>query len=187
MRRPGSTDRHLGLIDRIRTAAPDASLRSSFIVGYPGETEDDADELADFLEAAQLDWAGFFAYSPELGTDAEKLDGRVDPDEIAVRLRELTEIQDAITAEKNAAMVGSVVSVLVDQVEDGVPVGRSYREAPDIDGMITLDDARPGEWVEATITGSYGADLVGEVLSTRQPNDIGLLGVRLAPNSKVMP
>ena len=164
MRRPGSTDGHLGLIERIRAAAPEAALRSSFIVGYPGESEDDVEELAAFLVAAQLDWAGFFHYSPEVGTDAFDLGGRVDPDEIAARTRELTAIQDDITAQKNAGHVGTNLSVLVDQVEDGVPVGRSYREAPDIDGMIALDVGDPGEWVNAEITGSYGTDLAGRVL-----------------------
>jgi len=163
MRRPGSTDGHLGLIERIRQAAPHAALRSSFIVGYPGETEDDVDELAEFLRVARLDWAGFFHYSPELGTDAFDLAGRVDPAEVAARTRELTQIQDEITAEKNGEMLGEVVSVLVDQVEDGVPVGRSFREAPDIDGLITLDGGLPREWVTAEITGSYGTDLVGAV------------------------
>ena len=163
MRRPGSTDGHLGLIERIRQAAPDAALRSSFIVGYPGETEDDVDELAEFLCEARLDWAGFFHYSPEVGTDAYELADRIDPDEVAARTRELTSIQDDITAEKNAEVIGRTLAVLVDQVEDGVPVGRSYREAPDIDGMIALDAGSPGDWVEATITGSYGTDLVASV------------------------
>ena len=181
MRRPGSTDGHLGLIERIRHAAPDAAFRSSFIVGYPGETEDDVDELASFLIEARLDWAGFFHYSREIGTDAYELADRVDVDEVAARTRELTAIQDDITAEKNAAVIGSTLAVLVDQVEDGVPVGRSYREAPDIDGMITLDAGEPGEWLQATITGSYGADLVGAAVggshaSPRSHNATGVGG-----------
>lgn len=165
MRRPGSTERHLDLIERIRSADPDAALRSSFIVGYPGESEADFEELAEFLDLARLDWAGFFHYSPELGTDAERLGGRVEPSVIAERTRELTLVQDEITAHKNNDRVGRVHRVLVDQVEDGVPVGRSFREAPDIDGMIALDRGEPGEWVDALITGSYGTDLVAEVVS----------------------
>lgn len=166
MRRPGSTDAHLKLIERIREAAPDAALRSSFIVGYPGETDDDVDELSSFLEAAQLDWAGFFHYSPELGTDAYDKPGRVDPDEVAARARELSSFQDDITASRNADMVGQEIGVLIDQVEDGIAVGRSYREAPDIDGMITLDGGEPGTWVTATVTGAYGPDLAATVGST---------------------
>ena len=163
MRRPGSTPSHLGLIDRIRAAEPEAALRSSFIVGYPGETEDDVEELADFLVQADLDWAGFFPYSPEVGTGAVDLPGRIDPDEVAVRVRELTRVQDVITARRNAEQVGRIRTVLVDQVEDGVPVGRSFREAPDIDGLICLDSGSPGDWVEAEISGSYETDLVAEV------------------------
>jgi ribosomal protein S12 methylthiotransferase len=164
MSRPGNGDRYLQLIERIRVAAPDAALRSSFIVGFPGETEDDVETLAEFLRAARLDWAGFFPYSAEDGTPAALLPGRVDPEVMAGRLRYLQQIQDEMTAQANSAQVGRRMKVLIDQVEDGVPVGRTYREAPDIDGMITLDQGYPGEWVDATITASYGVDLAAEVV-----------------------
>lgn len=166
MRRPGGTASHLRLIARIRSAEPQAALRSSFVVGYPGETDPDVDELIDFLVAAGLDWAGFFPYSPEAGTAAVDLPGRISPVEVAARVRELTAAQHAITARRNAEQVGRRLPVLVDQVEDGTPVGRSYREAPDIDGLICLDRGSPGEWVEAEITGSYETDLVAEVRHT---------------------
>jgi ribosomal protein S12 methylthiotransferase RimO len=159
MKRPGSGERHLDLITRIREAAPDAALRSSFIVGFPGETEDDVDELAEFLEAARLDWAGFFPFSPEEGTPAAGFDNQVDDDEKATRLRHLQEIQDDVTTAANLAQRGSVVEVLVDQVEDGHAVGRSYRQAPEIDGVIILDRGAPGDWLTAEITGGYGTDL----------------------------
>ena len=165
MRRPGSGEKHLALIDRILSAAPDAAKRSSFIVGYPGETDDDVEELAQFLRAAQLDWAGFFPYSAEEGTDASLLSNQVPPEEIAERLRYLHVLQDDITAQRNAAAVGRRLSVLVDQVEDGLPVGRSYREAPEIDGMIVLDRGKAGEWVEAEIDGGYGNDLSATVVT----------------------
>ena len=163
MRRPGSAESHLNLIARIRAAEPEAALRSSFIVGYPGETEGDVEELADFLAAAELDWAGFFPYSPEEGTRAFDMPGRIGATEAAARVRELSRIQDEATARRSAAQVGRTLRVLVDQVEEGVPVGRSYREAPDIDGLICLDAGRPGEWVEAEVTGSYETDLAAEV------------------------
>ena len=99
MRRPGSTEAHLDLISRIRDADAQAALRSSFIVGYPGETDEDVEELAEFLRAARLDWVGFFQYSTEIGTHAETLGGRIDPVEIGERTRELTDIQNEITAE----------------------------------------------------------------------------------------
>ncbi len=165
MKRPGSGERHLALIDEIRTAAPEAALRSSFIVGFPGETDDDVDRLAEFLEVARLDWAGFFPYSPEEGTPAAGYDDQVPEEARGERLRHLQALQEDITAVRNADQIGKDLEVLVDQVEDGVPVGRSYREAPEIDGVVVLDRGTPGEWVTATITGGYGTDLIGAVSS----------------------
>jgi len=166
MRRPGSGERHLGLIDRIRRAAPDASTRSSFIVGYPGETEDDVDGLVEFLEEAKLDWAGFFPYSAEEGTDSATMPDQVPASAISERMRYVQGIQDEITMTKNTAMVGRSLSILVDQVEDQQPVGRSYREAPEIDGLIILDEGDPGEWVTGVIEGAYGTDLSGKVVES---------------------
>lgn len=165
MRRPGDGEAHLALAARIRASAPEAALRSSFIVGFPGEDDDDVAGLAEFLAAAQLDWAGFFPFSPEAGTPAAGLPGQVPAEEAAERVRLLEAIQERITAERNAAQVGRVAEVLVDLVEDGTPVGRSHREAPEIDGMILLDRGRAGEWLQARITGSYGSDTVAEVLA----------------------
>ncbi len=165
MKRPGDGDRYRRLIEDIRSSAPDATLRSSFIVGFPGETEDDVEQLAEFLQDVRLDWAGFFPYSAEQGTPAADMANHVARPEIEERLRHLQAIQEDITADANAATVGDVISVLVDQVEDGVPVGRSSREAPEIDGMITLDRGRPGDLVEVEITGAFGPDRDGVVVS----------------------
>lgn len=164
MRRPGSGEDHLALLDTVREAAPDAATRSSFIVGFPGETEDDVDGLADFLSAAHLNWVGLFPYSAEEGTPAATMPGQVPDDEKLARLRHLQRVQDEITAAGNASQVGRVLEVLVDQVEDGQAVGRSYREAPEIDGVIILDKGRPGEWLRAEITAAYGADVSAEVV-----------------------
>ena len=164
MKRPGNGDAHLALIESIRSAAPAAAMRSSFIVGFPGETEADVEELAAFLEAAQLDWGGFFPYSAEEGTSAADLDGRIDDDEVGERLRYLQGIQEEITASRNAEQVGTVVEVLVDQVEDGTAVGRSFRQAPEIDGVVLLDAGVPGEWLRASVTGAYGTDLDATVV-----------------------
>ncbi|MCL1587638.1 MAG: 30S ribosomal protein S12 methylthiotransferase RimO [Actinomycetia bacterium] len=165
MRRPGSGDGHLALIERIRSAAPDAATRSSFIVGFPGETESDVEDLAEFLRQARLDWAGFFPYSREEGTTAAEMDDQLPADMIGERLRYIQTIQEEITAEKSVASVGNTVRVLVDQVEDGQPVGRSFREAPEIDGVILLDKGTAGEWVNATIVGAYGTDTTATVVS----------------------
>jgi ribosomal protein S12 methylthiotransferase len=166
MRRPGSGERHLELIARIRSAAPDAATRSSFIVGYPGETEDDFNQLVEFLGEAKLDWAGFFPYSAEEGTTAATLPDQIPADVISERLRHVQRIQDDITASANASMVGVRLEVLIDQVEDGRAVGRSYREAPEIDGVVLLDSGEPGEWVDADVIGAYGTDLSARVVAS---------------------
>ncbi|HEX2191654.1 MAG TPA: MiaB/RimO family radical SAM methylthiotransferase [Acidimicrobiales bacterium] len=159
MRRWGDGDRFLARIRAIRAREPEATFRSSFIVGYPGETEDDHDRLLDFLVEAQLDWAGFFPFSREEGTYAAGLDGTVDEHLVAERLRELSELQDGITAGRRAALIGSTVEVLVD--EPGV--GRSHREAPEIDGVVSLPaDLTVGSFAAVTVTGAAGPDLEAE-------------------------
>jgi ribosomal protein S12 methylthiotransferase len=163
MKRPGDGSRHLELISRIRAAAPDAALRSSFIVGFPGETDDDVSALEDFLVEARLDWVGMFPYSAEEGTPAASFDGKVPERETAERLRYLQAVQEDITATRNQEQVGRRLRVLVDQVEDGQAVGRSYREAPEIDGVVLLDRGRPGEWLDVDVTGAYGTDLVASI------------------------
>jgi ribosomal protein S12 methylthiotransferase len=156
MRRWGDGERFLRRIESIRRREPSAAFRSSFIVGYPGETEEDHDALLRFVEEAQLDWAGFFAYSQEDGTLAAGLDGAVDSGLVAERLLELSELQDRITASRREALIGDIVEVLVD--EPGV--GRSHREAPEIDGIVSVPRESPvGEFAKVTVTGAAGPDL----------------------------
>ena len=156
MRRWGDGDRFLARIAAIRDREPDASFRSNFIVGYPGETEADHDALLAFVEAAQLDWCGFFAYSPEEGTYAMELDGEVDAGLRDDRLAELRELQDDITAAKRDLLVGAEVRVLVDETG----VARSHREAPEIDGVIQVpDDLEVGAFHDLTVTAALGPDL----------------------------
>jgi ribosomal protein S12 methylthiotransferase len=156
MRRWGDGERFLRRIADIRAADPDATFRSSFILGYPGETERDHDLLLEFLEAAQLDWAGFFPFSREDGTHAAGLDDQVPPDLALERLRECAELQDAITAAKRDALIGAVRRVLV----DAPGRGRTVHEAPEIDGIVYLPgDLRVGSLVDVTITGAEGPDL----------------------------
>ncbi len=161
MKRWGDGERFLERIAAIRTAQPLAAFRSSFIVGYPGETEEDQRLLVEFLEAAQLDWAGFFTYSPEDGTVGATLPNPVDPQLAMERLRELTEVQDRITAAKRDARVGTRHVVLADTAT----TGRSTAEAPEIDGVIYFDTPQvPGSLLICEITGSRGVDLEATVI-----------------------
>ena len=156
MRRWGDGDRFSALVERIQRREPDATFRSNFIVGYPGETEEDHDELLAFVADVGLDWCGFFAFSEETGTHAEGLDGAVPAPLVAERLRELGELQDAITASKRDALIGRQVEVLVD--EPGW--GRTHREAPEIDGLVEVPADLPvGEFATLTVTGAAGPDL----------------------------
>ena len=157
MRRWGDGGRFLERIEAIRRREPDAAFRSNFIVGYPGETEDDHDALLAFVEEAQLDWCGFFRYSEEAGTYAAGLDGAVDPGLVAERLDELTERQDAITAARRLDLVGREVEVLVDRPG----TGRTHREAPEIDGVVGVPaDLAVGTFHVVRVTDAIGPDLL---------------------------
>ncbi len=159
MRRWGNGEKFQRRITDIRAREPQAAFRSNFIVGYPGETEDDHDELLRFVEEAEVDWCGFFAYSPEAGTYAADLDGQVDDELVAERLSELRELQDAITARKRDELIGSQVEVLVDTPG----TARSHREAPEIDGVIGVPGhLAPGTFSTLTVTGALGPDLEAE-------------------------
>jgi ribosomal protein S12 methylthiotransferase len=157
MRRWGDAERFLARIERIRAAEPAATFRSSFILGYPGETEDDQRQLVRFLEEAQLDWAGFFPFSKEEGTPAGDMDDQV-PHALALeRLAECSEVQDAITSASRDASVGQTRTVLVDSPGNA----RSVHEAPEIDGIIAVPaELAVGEFHEVVITGSFGTDLL---------------------------
>jgi ribosomal protein S12 methylthiotransferase len=159
MRRWGDGQRFLDRIADIRKREPDAAFRSNFIVGYPGETEEDHDQLLDFVEKAELDWCGFFAYSPEDGTYAKDLDGQVPEGLMRERLSELSEMQDGITSRRRDDLVGRTMNVLVD--EEGV--ARSHREAPEIDGIIEVPASlEVGQFFDVTVTSAMGPDLVAE-------------------------
>jgi ribosomal protein S12 methylthiotransferase len=162
MRRWGDGARFLERIEAIRAAAPDAAFRSNFIVGYPGETESDHDQLLEFIDAARVDWCGFFAYSREEGTYAADLDGVVPRPLVEERLTELRERQDAITASRRDDLVGTEVTVLVDTPGEA----RSHREAPEIDGVVTVPtDFEVGTFQRVRITGAEGPDTHAEPLA----------------------
>ena len=157
MRRWGDKDRFLDRIERIRRLDDTATFRSSFILGYPGETEADHDQLLEFLSEAELDWAGFFLFSAEEGTLAYDLPDQVDPGLALERLRECTELQDRTTAERRDRLVGQRRSVLV----DAVGVGRTVHEAPEIDGVVRVPGSLGvGSISEMTIVESLGVDVV---------------------------
>ena len=159
MRRWGDGQRFLDRIADIRKREPDAAFRSNFIVGYPGETEEDHDQLLDFVEKAELDWCGFFSYSAEDGTYAKDLDGQVDQGLMRERLSELSEMQDGITSRRRDDLVGRTMNVLVD--EEGV--ARSHREAPEIDGIIEVPTSlEVGQFYDVTVKSAMGPDLVAE-------------------------
>jgi len=163
MRRWGDGERFLSRIDDIRSLEPEATFRSNFIVGYPGESQADHDQLIEFVNAAQLDWCGFFAYSAEQGTYAADLDGAVPDPLVHERLRELSELQDAITAHRRDLLIGREIQVLVD--EPGI--ARSHREAPEIDGIVQVDDElEVGALHLVDIDGAFGPDL----LAVGRPN-----------------
>jgi len=161
MRRWGDGQRFLDRIADIRSRDSSSAFRSNFIVGYPGETEADHDQLLAFVEAAQLDWCGFFAYSPEEGTYAYDLDGAVPESLVRERLSELSEMQDAITARKRDELIGSTIEVLV----DSPGVGRSHREAPEIDGIVELPESLAvGQFHQVRVADALGPDLIAEVV-----------------------
>ncbi|MBO0692809.1 MAG: 30S ribosomal protein S12 methylthiotransferase RimO [Acidimicrobiaceae bacterium] len=160
MRRWGDGPRFLERVANIRRRYPDAAFRSSFIIGYPGETEDDQDQLLRFLEEAELDWAGLFPFSPEEGTHAAGLADQVPPSLVEERLAECSELQDGITARRRQELVGTGARVLVDRPG----VGRSHREAPEIDGIIRIPThLATGTFVDVQITAAFGVDLEGSV------------------------
>jgi ribosomal protein S12 methylthiotransferase len=164
MRRWGDGERFLRRIEDIRVRMPDAAFRSNFIVGYPGETEADHDELLQFVHDAQLDWCGFFAYSEEAGTYAAGLPQKVDASLAAARLAEVRAVQDEITAARRAALIGTTTTVLVD--EPGI--ARSHREAPEIDGIVVVpEDLAPRGFVTVEVIGAAGPDLEARPVPAR--------------------
>jgi ribosomal protein S12 methylthiotransferase len=159
MRRWGDGERFLRRIADIRAADAHATFRSSFILGYPGETERDHDQLLAFLAEAQLDWAGFFPFSNEAGTHAAGLPDQVPAPLALERLRECAELQDGITAARRDLLVGERRQVLV----DAPGRGRTVHEAPEIDGIVHLpEDTVAGELLSVVVTAAVGPDLTAE-------------------------
>lgn len=168
MRRFGDTERFLELLDTIRAKAPTAGVRSNFIVGFPGETEEDFKELERFLTSARLDAIGVFGYSDEEGTEALGYDDKLDEDTIAERLAHLSRLAEELTAQRAEERIGDTVRVLVESIddEDGA-VGRAEHQAPETDGQVIFTGSAglaPGRIVEAKVVATEGVDLVVELL-----------------------
>ena len=158
------------LIAKIRAYLPDVALRSTFILGYPGETEEDFHELLAFLQEYRLDWVGAFPYYREEGTAAAKIKPQVHPATRKRRARRLIQEQQAISLRKNRELIGREIMVLLEKEEDAGWVGRSYREAPEIDGLIKLEGAagdaqrlQPGSFVRAVVTGADVYETYAEI------------------------
>jgi ribosomal protein S12 methylthiotransferase RimO len=159
MRRFGDAESFLGLLERIRKENPEAAVRSNFIVGFPGETEEDLQVLADFLSAADLDAVGVFGFSDEEGTEGNTLSGKVPEAEIAERVEWITSLVDELIADKAASRIGERHQVLVEGVEDGKAFGRAEYQGPD-DGICVLDfPADVGALVWGRVSDSNGVDL----------------------------
>lgn len=168
MRRFGDTDRFLELLDTIRGKAPEAGVRSNFIVGFPGETEGDLAELERFLTGARLDAIGVFGYSDEEGTEAATYDTKLDEDVVAERLAHISRLAEELVSQRAEERLGETVRVLVESVdgEDGV-YGRAAHQAPETDGQVLLTSGEGlavGRMVEAKVVGTEGVDLVAEPL-----------------------
>jgi ribosomal protein S12 methylthiotransferase len=166
MGRPGDAERYLELIDRIRDRLPDVALRSSFIVGFPGETEDDLRELEAFLEAARLEWVGVFAFSPQDGTPAAAMTDDLLPEaELEARRSRIMELQAPIATERLARFVGRTLPVIVEEPfsSGDLAFGRSPLQAPDVDGLVVIHGSgrslEAGQIVTVEVTGVTGFDM----------------------------
>jgi ribosomal protein S12 methylthiotransferase len=177
MRRFGDRERFVRLIEQIRGLAPDAGIRSNFIVGFPGETEADVAELQAFLAEARLDAIGVFGYSDEDGTEAASLPGQLPESEIADRVEEMASLADELMAERAADRVGQSVEVLIDEVlPEGRYLGRAEHQAPEVDGATEVRSVRPllpGDLVTAVVTGSAGVDLEADADAASGDRDAG--------------
>lgn len=164
MRRPANVEWVHRTLARMRAALPDLALRTTFIAGYPGETEEEFQTLLDFVEEIRFDRVGVFTFSFEPGTSSEALGDPVPEEEKEARRRRLMEIQQRISLERNQAQVGRSLSVLIEGQAEGISLGRSYRDAPEIDGMVLVEgEIPPGEMVPVRVTGALPYDLSGVV------------------------
>ena len=164
MRRFGDNEKFLHLINQIRVLSPEAGIRSNFIVGFPGETEEDFNELATFITEAKLDAVGIFGYSDEDNTEALNLEDKIEPEIIAERVESLSSLADEMVSNRAQARIGEKVRVLIDDAE--LQEGRAAHQGPEVDGSTTFigTDFKIGQYVDAVVIDSMGADLVAKPL-----------------------
>lgn len=167
MRRPDTKEQITALLKKLRERVPGVVIRSTFIVGFPGETEEQFQELKDFIQEQRFDHAGFFTYSKEEDTPAANMDGQVDDDVMQDRYHEIKAVQSLISQEKNESLVNQVLEVIVEgHTEDGTSYGRSYRQADDVDDLVYIEDdttSKVGDIVKVRILQGFTEDLVGEL------------------------
>jgi tRNA A37 methylthiotransferase MiaB len=164
MRRFGDSEKFLHLISQIRALDPQAGIRSNFIVGFPGETQEDFDGLAEFITNAQLDAVGIFGYSDEDNTEALALGEKIEAEVIAQRVESLSSLADEMVSQRAQMRIGQSVRVLI---EDGqLQEGRAAHQGPEVDGTTTFvgTDYKAGEYVDAVVIESIGADLVARAI-----------------------
>ena len=164
MRRFGDSEKFLHLINQIRALSPEAGIRSNFIVGFPGETQEDYDDLANFISAAKLDAVGIFGYSDEDNTEALDLSDKVEEEVIRERVEALSSLADEMVSTRAQARIGEKVRVLIEDEE--LQEGRAAHQGPEVDGSTSFigTSFKVGEYVDAVIVDSMGADLVAEAL-----------------------
>jgi len=164
MRRFGDSEKFLHLITQIRALSPEAGIRSNFIVGFPGETQADFDELAEFISAAKLDAIGIFGYSDEDNTEALGLTDKVDEDVIRQRVESLSSLADEMVSVRASARIGETVRVLIEDKE--LQEGRAAHQGPEVDGTTSFIETNfeVGHYVDAVVVDSMGADLVARAL-----------------------
>jgi ribosomal protein S12 methylthiotransferase len=170
MRRGGHAESYGKLLDRFRAQCPEISIRTSFIVGFPGETQAQFDELCSFVKAQQFDRIGVFKFSDEDSALSFGLDGKVDAETIEQRYHTLQTLQQKISLRKNRGFIGKTLDVLLESEEPGGTVGRSQRDAPGIDGNVMVKmtprqrrENPPGSLVNVRITGASEYDLSGKL------------------------
>lgn len=165
MHRPSNLDWVHQTIEKMRKAMPDLTLRTTFIVGYPGETESEFQYLVDFIKEIQFDHIGVFPFSFEAGTPSEPYGDPISSEVKLERTNRIMEVQEKISLKKNRSFIGKKLDVLIEGVGDGLSVGRSYRDAPEIDGLMIINNEAPiGKIIKVKVTDAMAHDLVGKLI-----------------------